>query len=65
MKFTIASILLATSALAAPANVERSNTIQISGFSAIASKINSASMHFVVTDANYPDDTPTDCQLLW
>ncbi|CAG8128433.1 unnamed protein product [Penicillium salamii] len=65
MKFTIASILLATSALAAPANVERSNTIQISDFNAIASKINSASMHFVVTDANYPDDTPTDCNILW
>jgi hypothetical protein len=22
-------------------------------------------MHFVLTDPNYPDDTPTDCNLIW
>ncbi|KAJ5599779.1 hypothetical protein N7450_000846 [Penicillium hetheringtonii] len=22
-------------------------------------------MHFVVTDANFPDDTPTECNLIW
>ncbi|CAG7930652.1 unnamed protein product [Penicillium olsonii] len=65
MKFIIASVLLAASALAAPANVQRSNTLQISDFRASNSIINSASMHFVVTDANYPDDTPTECNLLW
>ena len=65
MKFIIVSVLLAASALAAPANVQRSNTLQISDFRASNSIINSASMHFVVTDANYPDDTPTECNLLW
>ncbi|KAJ5128028.1 hypothetical protein N7448_008807 [Penicillium atrosanguineum] len=67
MKWTITSILLAASStLAAPTNVARSNSIQISDFSArAASPASTASMHFVVTDANYPDDTPTDCNLIW
>jgi hypothetical protein len=66
MKFTIASVLLAgSSALAAP-TVTRSNSIQISDFWARGGPISpGASMHFVVTDANYPDDTPTDCNLIW
>ena len=65
MKFTIASLLFAACAVAIPANVQRDNTLQISEFRASTSIIDSASMHFVVTDANYPDDTPTDCNLLW
>lgn len=66
MKFTLtSSILFATSALAIPANVQRDNTLQITEFRASTSIIDSASMHFVVTDANYPDDTPTECNLLW
>ncbi|KAK9851282.1 hypothetical protein MYU51_011043 [Penicillium brevicompactum] len=65
MKFTIASVLFAASTFALPANVQRDNTLQISEFRASTSIIDSASMHFVVTDANYPDDTPTDCNLLW
>lgn len=64
MKFIIASIL-AVSALASPVKVERGNTLQISDFTAIHGAASSAAMHFVVTDANYPDDTPTECNLLW
>jgi hypothetical protein len=66
MKFTTASLLLAaTSVLAAPTNSKRENTISISEFRASATTFSSASMHFVVTDPNYPDDTPTDCNLIW
>ncbi|KAJ5549708.1 hypothetical protein N7535_002355 [Penicillium sp. DV-2018c] len=65
MKFTAASIFLAAiPALASPI-AERANTIQVSDFWARAGAGSSASMHFVVTDPNYPDDTPTECNLLW
>ncbi|KAI9934860.1 hypothetical protein ASPWEDRAFT_44386 [Aspergillus wentii DTO 134E9] len=64
MKLTIASLLLAaSSALAAPTNTT-TNYLQISDFRARASTVG-ATMHFVVTDKNYPDDTPTDCNLIW
>lgn len=69
MKFTIAALFLAaSSALAAPANnnLKRDNVIQISDLWARATPSSpGATMHFVVTDANYPDDTPTDCNLIW
>lgn len=67
MKFTLTYILLAASStFAAPTNVARSNSIQISDFWARAGPISpGASMHFIVTDPNYPDDTPTDCNLIW
>ncbi|KAJ5378072.1 uncharacterized protein N7496_005481 [Penicillium cataractarum] len=67
MKFTIPTIILAaSSAFAAPAEVKRSTQFQVTDFWAIASyPTSSASMHFVLTDPNYPDDTPTDCNLLW
>ncbi|KAK2765401.1 hypothetical protein FQN54_008247 [Arachnomyces sp. PD_36] len=67
MKSTIATFLLAaSSAFAAPADVKRQNhSIQITDFWAQSSNIASAYMHFVVTDSNYPDDTPTDCNLIW
>ncbi|KAJ6133810.1 hypothetical protein N7523_000132 [Penicillium sp. IBT 18751x] len=67
MKFTLASILLAASStFAAPTNVARSNSIQISDFWARAGPLSpGAYMHFTVTDPNYPDDTPTDCNLIW
>ncbi|RJE22440.1 hypothetical protein PHISCL_05217 [Aspergillus sclerotialis] len=62
MKLTIASLILAaTSVFAAPSGVKRDSSIQISDFRATSG----ASMHFVVTDSNYPDDTPTDCNLIW
>jgi hypothetical protein len=65
MKFTIVSVLLAAaSALAFPFNVERRNSIQISDLWAKASATGAA-MHFIVTDPNYPEDTPTDCNLIW
>jgi hypothetical protein len=64
MKFTIASIFLATSTFASPINVERSSYIRVSDFWARASVVG-ASMHFIVTDLNYPADTPTDCNLIW
>ncbi|KAJ5152680.1 uncharacterized protein N7482_009158 [Penicillium canariense] len=67
MKFTaIASVLLAaSSAFAAPSNAKRSTSLQITDFQASAADPDSASMHFVLTDPNYPDDTPTDCNLIW
>jgi len=67
MKFTTISIILsatASSAIAAPINA--SNSIQIGALSAQAAPTSpGASMHFTVTDPNYPDDTPTDCNLIW
>ena len=65
MKFAIASILLAaSSALAAPAaKTPRTTSIQITELKANVGL--DATMHFVVTDANFPDDTPTDCNLIW
>ncbi|KAJ5301546.1 hypothetical protein N7508_006409 [Penicillium antarcticum] len=66
MKFTIASLLLAASSVfAAPANAKRENSISISDFRASATTYSSATMHFMVIDPNYPDDTPTDCNLIW
>ncbi|KAF5862706.1 hypothetical protein ETB97_011248 [Aspergillus alliaceus] len=66
MKFTVFSLLLAAdSVLAAPSNVARSGSLRISEAQANTSKIGDSTMHFVVTDANYPDDTPTDCNLIW
>ncbi|KKK19661.1 hypothetical protein ARAM_001648 [Aspergillus rambellii] len=64
MKFTIVSILLAAAyTLATPVNTKRDNFLQITELHARASL--SATMHFVVTDPNYPDDTPTECNLIW
>jgi hypothetical protein len=67
MKFTTASVLLAaSSALAVPTNMKRDSYIQISDFWAKAAPSSpGAFMHFVVTDPNYPEDTPTDCNLIW
>ncbi|KAJ5578122.1 uncharacterized protein N7459_007086 [Penicillium hispanicum] len=67
MKFTTTSILLAaSSAIASPTMAKRAGPIQISDFNAIAGPVSpGATMHFVVTDPNYPEDTPTDCNLIW
>ncbi|KAF7121797.1 hypothetical protein CNMCM5793_009350 [Aspergillus hiratsukae] len=67
MKLTTASILLAaSSALAVPTNIKRDSYIQISDFWAKAGPVSpGAFMHFVVTDPNYPEDTPTECNLIW
>ncbi|CAG8885708.1 unnamed protein product [Penicillium egyptiacum] len=65
MKFTVFCHLLAAGAALAVPIVERDNSIQISDFWARASAGSSATMHFVATDLNYPDDTPTDCNLIW
>jgi hypothetical protein len=66
MKFIAASLFLtASSVFAAPANSKRENSISISDFRASATTYSSATMHFVVIDPNYPDDTPTDCNLIW
>ncbi|EAW19915.1 uncharacterized protein NFIA_095350 [Aspergillus fischeri NRRL 181] len=67
MKLTTVSILAAaSSALAVPTNIKRDSYIQISDFWARAGPTSpGASMHFVVTDPNYPEDTPTDCNLIW
>ncbi|GIC92444.1 uncharacterized protein Aud_008910 [Aspergillus udagawae] len=67
MKLTTASILLAaSSALAVPTNIKRDSYIQISDLWAKAGPSSpGAFMHFVVTDPNYPEDTPTDCNLIW
>ncbi|KAJ5771155.1 uncharacterized protein N7511_003206 [Penicillium nucicola] len=66
MRLTVASILLAASSVfVAPANSKRGNSISISDFTASATTYSSATMHFVVIDPNYPEDTPTDCNLIW
>ncbi|KAJ5273777.1 hypothetical protein N7478_008902 [Penicillium angulare] len=69
MKFLMASALLAASStLAAPttANLKRDNFISITDFYANAGPNSpGAFMHFVVTDPNYPNDTPTECNLIW
>ncbi|KAJ5109489.1 hypothetical protein N7456_006164 [Penicillium angulare] len=69
MKFLMASALLAAgSTLAAPTtdNLKRENFISITDFHANAGPTSpGAFMHFVVTDPNYPGDTPTDCNLIW
>jgi hypothetical protein len=67
MKLTTASILLAaSSALAVPTNIKHDSYIQISDLWAKAGPSSpGAFMHFVVTDPNYPEDTPTDCNLIW
>ncbi|KAJ5186048.1 hypothetical protein N7491_006081 [Penicillium cf. griseofulvum] len=65
MKFPVVFLLLAASAALAVPIVERDSSIQISDFWARASAGSSATMHFVATDPNYPDDTPTDCNLIW
>ncbi|KAE8371402.1 hypothetical protein BDV26DRAFT_286819 [Aspergillus bertholletiae] len=65
MKFTTLSLLLVTgTALASPANV-RSEPLKISDLTANASKDGTANIHFSLTDPNYPDDTPTDCNTIW
>lgn len=67
MKSIIATIILAaSSAFAAPTESKRSTTLQITDFFAnAATPEDSAFMHFVLTDPNYPNDTPTDCNLIW
>ena len=65
MKITVVSPLLVASAAIAVPIIERNSSIQISDFWARASAGSSATMHFIVTDPNYPDDTPTDCNLIW
>ncbi|KAL5357155.1 hypothetical protein BJX96DRAFT_172275 [Aspergillus floccosus] len=70
MKTTAMSLLLASSALAAPTNNNTTTTssasLQITDMWATTSvRGNTANMHFVLTDPNYPADTPTDCNLIW
>ena len=68
MQFTTtitALLLAASSALAAPANVQRASSVQITDLWARNAPFTGAYMHFVLTDPNYPDDTPTDCNLMW
>ncbi|KAJ5632045.1 hypothetical protein N7490_008384 [Penicillium lividum] len=66
MKLTIASaIIAASSALAVPTS-KRNGFLAITEFTAVAGPSDpGASMHFVVTDPKYPNDTPTDCNLIW
>ncbi|KAE8141608.1 hypothetical protein BDV38DRAFT_268395 [Aspergillus pseudotamarii] len=65
MKFTAISLLLAAStALASPANI-RSESLKISGLTANASKLGDSNIRFTLTDPNYPDDTPTNCTVMW
>ncbi|KAL4891976.1 hypothetical protein BDV59DRAFT_56483 [Aspergillus ambiguus] len=67
MKTAISLLLTATAAFAAPTNTTtQSTSLQISDMWATTSaKSNNANMHFVLTDPNYPNDTPTDCNLIW
>jgi hypothetical protein len=69
MKTTAISLLLAaSSALAAPTTTTSTTTsyLQLTDMWATTSVRDSTSyMHFVLTDPNYPSDTPTDCNLIW
>ncbi|KAA8650473.1 hypothetical protein EYZ11_000841 [Aspergillus tanneri] len=58
MKAILSLSLFLTGSLAA--------SVQISDLWANTSKrSNGASMHFTLTDPNYPADTPTECNLIW
>ncbi|KAH8425044.1 uncharacterized protein LDX57_002793 [Aspergillus melleus] len=68
MQFSaLAALLAAGSAVAAPSTVaKRSSALQITDFWANASRASQTSnLHFVLTDPNYPDDTPVDCNVIW
>lgn len=69
MQFSVLAVLLlaAGSAVAAPNTVaKRSSALQITDFWANASRASQTSnLHFVLTDPNYPDDTPVDCNVIW
>ncbi|KAL2782928.1 hypothetical protein BJX66DRAFT_319489 [Aspergillus keveii] len=70
MKLTACSLLLAaSSALAAPALTltARGGALTLTDFTARASaQSRTSAISFTLEDAaNYPDDTPTDCQLIW
>lgn len=63
----LALLLAASSALAAPAAAaKRTRALKITDFWANASWASQMSnLHFVLTDPNYPDDTPVDCNVIW
>ncbi|KAF7589533.1 hypothetical protein BBP40_004198 [Aspergillus hancockii] len=66
MRFTACSLLFAAStALASPALINRSSSLKITELRASTSQDNSANMHFVLTDPNYTNDTPVECNLIW
>lgn len=68
MKFLIATSLLAASALAVPHSKSRrtDSYISITEFSATGASVQPGGyMTFRVTDPNYPEDTPTYCNLIW
>ncbi|PLB47500.1 hypothetical protein P170DRAFT_193637 [Aspergillus steynii IBT 23096] len=68
MKFSALALLLAAgSAIAAPTTAaKRASALKITDFWANASRASgTTNMHMVLTDPNYPDDTPTDCNVIW
>lgn len=67
MKFSIVSVLLAISmAVAAPMHQKRDNSLKITKLYANTASVgDSAYMHFFLDDARYPDDTPTECNVIW
>lgn len=67
MKFSLVPILLAVSmAFAAPMHSKRGNTFEITKLYANKASVgDSAYMHFILNDANYPRDTPTQCNIIW
>lgn len=67
MKFLALTLVAVSSALAAPTTAaKRSSALKITDFWANASRASgTTNMHLVLTDPNYPDDTPTDCNVIW
>ncbi|KAJ5224988.1 hypothetical protein N7468_006213 [Penicillium chermesinum] len=67
MKLSLSPIMLAISvALAAPANFKRANTLEITNLYANTASVgDSAYIDFFLKDAQYPRDTPTECNVIW
>ncbi|KAL2835480.1 hypothetical protein BJY01DRAFT_252605 [Aspergillus pseudoustus] len=68
MKLTVFSVLLAaSSAVASPTLAAREGSLTLTDFTARASsQSRTSTISFTLEDAvNYPDDTPTNCQLIW
>ncbi|KAL4863439.1 hypothetical protein BDV12DRAFT_177510 [Aspergillus spectabilis] len=68
MKFTVFSLLLAaSSAVAIPTLTVREGFLVLTELTARASsQSRTSSISFTLEDAvNYPDDTPTNCELIW
>ncbi|KAI9039551.1 uncharacterized protein KD926_009276 [Aspergillus affinis] len=68
MQFSALAVLLAIgSAVAAPTTAaKRSSALQVTDFWINASRASGVTnAHLILTDPNYPDDTPVECNVKW